>query len=120
MNSREKIVQHLTQQKAQSKVPGGDYCAYRGVGGLMCAVGCLIPDELYIIGIENLPVVSLDEFRLPKDISTDELTWWQAYHDREIIFGDLLAYHLWIEGDESQSPTVMAKRMEKQYGKLLA
>lgn len=42
-----KIRNHLTKQNAQSKFPGNANCAYRGAEGRMCAVGCLITDEVY-------------------------------------------------------------------------
>lgn len=43
---------HLLSQQAKSVLPAPPgvttpTCAYRGVNGLRCAVGCLIPDELY-------------------------------------------------------------------------
>ena len=31
-----------------------DMCAYRGAGGLRCAVGCLIKDEAYHKGLEGI------------------------------------------------------------------
>lgn len=33
-------------------------CAYRGVGGLKCAIGCLIPDERYDPTLEGFSVYS--------------------------------------------------------------
>ncbi len=43
------VVTHLRKQNAKSSVaePHGDVCVYRSPDGLMCAAGCLIPDELY-------------------------------------------------------------------------
>jgi hypothetical protein len=60
----DKVADHLLTQNAKSKkVIGGDDldfpkeftsgCAYRGEKGRMCAVGCLIPDELYDPQMEN-------------------------------------------------------------------
>lgn len=56
----DKVAKHLLTQMEQSKswiaakvhaeTPA---CAYRGNGGLMCAVGCLIPDEIYREGMEG-------------------------------------------------------------------
>ena len=40
-----KVCAHLAKQGRRSEDKGR--CLYRGPGGLMCAVGCLIPDELY-------------------------------------------------------------------------
>lgn len=42
----DRVVSHLLTQKKPSYSAGGG-CAYRGADGLMCAVGCLIPDNLY-------------------------------------------------------------------------
>lgn len=43
---------HLAKQRGQSKRPNG-ICGYRGDGGGQCAVGCLIPDEIYDKEIEG-------------------------------------------------------------------
>lgn len=41
----EYVIKHLQDQGVQSmKI---DVCAYRGINGRACAVGCLIPDEYY-------------------------------------------------------------------------
>lgn len=45
---------HLAKQRGQSMVNRlGGVCAYRGVSGRRCAVGCLIPDEIYDRDIEG-------------------------------------------------------------------
>lgn len=54
----DKVSAHLLQQKSQSRNREG--CAYRGAGGRMCAVGCLIPDELYKRSFEGKSVNSDD------------------------------------------------------------
>ena len=48
----DKVAVHLLTQQERSETCGG--CAYRGERGLMCAVGCLIPDELYDSSMESL------------------------------------------------------------------
>jgi hypothetical protein len=43
---------------------GGDWpnnCAYRGVDGAKCAIGCIIPDELYHPGIDSLSILGLSD-----------------------------------------------------------
>jgi hypothetical protein len=40
------VTAHLLTQKECSKNANGN-CAYRGLNGLKCAAGCLIPDECY-------------------------------------------------------------------------
>ncbi len=49
MNTQEifdKVVRHLASMQEPS-VNALEVCAYRGKGGAMCAVGCLISDEVY-------------------------------------------------------------------------
>ena len=48
----EKVKAHLLSQNAKSLTEDG-MCAYRGVGGLKCAVGCLISDDVYQPEMEN-------------------------------------------------------------------
>ena len=44
----------LTQGEISSRT--GVNCAYRGENGMSCAVGCLIPDELYLEAMEGAEV----------------------------------------------------------------
>lgn len=50
---------HLLTQKRKSarRNPTGWSCLYRGPAGLKCAVGCLIPDELYDEDFEHTSAV---------------------------------------------------------------
>lgn len=41
------VAAHLLAQGEKSLSGDGEVCAYRGAGGLRCAVGCLIPDDRY-------------------------------------------------------------------------
>ncbi len=44
----DKVSKHLLTQNQKSMHPTkATACAYRGAGGLKCAIGCLIPDELF-------------------------------------------------------------------------
>lgn len=56
----ETIVRHLFAQgeKSTKVINGKERCAYRGSNGLMCAVGCVIPDDLYVadFDIHNMAV----------------------------------------------------------------
>lgn len=70
MNRQEifdKVAAHLLTQKAKSlKVSRndgitGEECRYRGMRGMKCAVGCLIPDELYNPDMEGKRVGALLE-----------------------------------------------------------
>lgn len=67
MNSQEifdKVVLHLLEQGERCSTmdeDGKETCLYRGPEGMRCAVGCLIPDDLYDPGIEKKRVSSLPE-----------------------------------------------------------
>ena len=52
------VLAHLRKQGDASLNASGK-CAYRGEGGTACAVGCLIPDELYDPRIESWRVESI-------------------------------------------------------------
>jgi|ERR1043166_3582484 hypothetical protein len=49
----DKVARHLLTQKERSMCLNNTNCAYRGVDGLKCAVGALIPDELYTPDLEG-------------------------------------------------------------------
>lgn len=56
MNSQQmfdKVAKHLLTQNAKSRA------LYRGRGGMMCAIGCLIPDDLYSPKMEGIWVERL-------------------------------------------------------------
>lgn len=48
-----KVRKHLLSQNAKAMLPNKDTCAYRAPDGKMCAVGCLIPDEMYYPELEG-------------------------------------------------------------------
>ena len=59
----------LVHIRAQEYKPArGPYatCCYRAPDGKKCAVGCLIPDELYTPDFENVPAAEVHE-ELRKD-----------------------------------------------------
>ena len=83
----QRIAEHLA---AQRKVAVTDNrCAYQGAGGTMCAVGCLIPDELYESRMEGkaadevlgeCPEI-LDAIGIDSHLAVDVLGRFQRYHD---------------------------------------
>lgn len=81
-----KVEKHLlTQNKQASRtIPGTEIteCRYRTEDGLKCALGCLIPDELYRDCIEGIPVgdLNLHEIGLA-GIDVTLLTRLQDIHD---------------------------------------
>lgn len=58
------VLGHLRKQ-GKASVNDMDLCQYRGPGGASCAVGCLIPDELYDPLIEGVVSVQIMEGHLP-------------------------------------------------------
>lgn len=79
------VLAHLRKQAKASLNTRGK-CAYRGEGGTACAVGCLIPDELYDPRIENWGVGSILNLRT-NGVGIDET---EAY--REVL--SRIASHL--------------------------
>ena len=78
MNQQEafdKAAAHLLAQGKKSFQPGDDYlCAYRGVDGLKCAIGALIPDDQYT-GLEQMNVtVLLQRKDCPAILKSGDLT----------------------------------------------
>jgi len=68
-------------------------CAYRGKDGKKCAVGVIIPDDVYDVEMEGKPVYDLlekgvDWDWLPKrdgvTVSPKDLHWVQAAHDEQV------------------------------------
>lgn len=58
------VTRHLLTQKKRSvlrgrECSGADVCAYRDQDGLMCAIGSIVPDNLYKEEFENSTVSSL-------------------------------------------------------------
>lgn len=68
-----KVVQHLRQQGKPAK--RGAQCAYRGDGGTMCAVGCLIPDEHYNSSFEGMSIKYKPIILLLQDLYPTIDTW---------------------------------------------
>lgn len=58
----QKVKNHLLTQQQYSQDHNGN-CSYRGINGLSCAIGCLIPDDLYTYEMENKTFKEIyDEF----------------------------------------------------------
>ena len=93
------VVNHLAAQGTQS-MSGGDPdtnreagCAYRGDNGTKCAVGCLIPDDMYNPKMENATVVSLAQRKeLPAELyeHVDMLSDLQYAHDWSTSAAELI------------------------------
>lgn len=119
MNSRDKVEQHLIQQKGRSVDSDNSACMYRGADGRMCAAGCLIPDELYHPALERRAISLLvadgkmDIF--PTDITAAELKKWQGYHDGAVNlegnFDIYWCYRDWISGDENHHPSLFKEAL---------
>ena len=62
----DKVRNHMLKQGRRSVISDNSRsCAYRGSGGMMCAVGCLIPDEKYSPDIEGMSAEKLKEGLFP-------------------------------------------------------
>lgn len=64
MNRQEvfdKVTSHLLTQNKPSEDEDKENCLYRSSEGLKCAIGCLIPDELYTPKLEGITVDHLPE-----------------------------------------------------------
>lgn len=49
----QQMADHLAKQRRKAISPLDESCSYRGEDNTMCAVGCLIPDELYFADYEG-------------------------------------------------------------------
>ena len=66
------VARHLLLQKGRAYDEGA--CQYRDKQGRKCAIGCLIPDEMYLPDMEGMGVLSLlDHFSQVKDLFDDTL-----------------------------------------------
>ncbi len=100
MNTQEifnKVVWHLASMQEPS-VNALEFCAYRGEGGAMCAVGCLITDTVYAkygkdIEGETIPcprVQQAVEDSLGRALGEDEIRMLrslQTLHDQDCNWG---------------------------------
>lgn len=66
----DKVCKHLVTQNKKATRPGRRMCNYR-YGDLKCAVGCLIPDEVYKPSMEG-PLTRL--------LSYEELKWMEPHY----------------------------------------
>jgi hypothetical protein len=83
-----KTVAHLRKQNARATFDGS--CVYRSADGLMCAIGCHIPDDLYSQSMEGKLVISLLDFHadvedLFKNVDQGLMTAMQDLHDNRNI-----------------------------------
>lgn len=86
------VATHLLKQGEAATSHGR--CRYRTESGLMCAVGCLIPDEKYTPKIEGRAVRDIPHM-LPFYTTFDDLTLLgqlQAAHDLELIDSGIEAW----------------------------
>lgn len=100
-----KVATHLSVQRARATDSEGS-CKYRGENGTMCAIGVLIPDDLYMpsaeMGVASLingnygsPVWVVEHLlalapTTPKDALKHLFTELQRYHDGNRLYGKLL------------------------------
>lgn len=72
MRSKQEIFDYVVNHLYTQGKPAKDFignCVYRNKQGLMCAVGCLIPDDVYVKEMEGESVGTISEiFDLPAEI----------------------------------------------------
>jgi hypothetical protein len=88
------VVKHLVKQNWQRSESSDGNCAYRGRDGLMCAVGCLIPDEKYRTSWDyggGIGVLTLmgDYPDLFPNVDHDLLNKLQKFHDSEMFVNNI-------------------------------
>jgi len=83
-----KIKTHLLKQNKKALIGIGIGCAYRSSNGLKCAIGCLIPDDVYDPKMEGDLDELLDKFPemrevfgIQKDDDLEFLLDAQSVHD---------------------------------------
>ena len=88
------VATHLLKQGRRAVNPDIPHmCHYRGANGTACAVGVLIPDEVYDPMMEGRTVVKLvndSTFEIPKWMAKNAtlLAWLQNVHDTEVHWRD--------------------------------
>ena len=73
------MVLHLRQQGCKS-MDDDNECTFRS-GSYSCAIGCLIPDDIYDTGMEGSPFGTLDYFQGLSDSDWRMLNAVQRVHD---------------------------------------
>lgn len=85
----DRVCEHLAKQKMPAISANGNCCYRDPRNGLMCAIGCLIPDEIYQPswdqhqGVEVLQLLDEESVRnLFRDVSHAMLSSLQIAHDK--------------------------------------
>lgn len=78
------VSKHLLNQRKRS-VDGYGSCSYRGIDGMKCAAGILIPDDQYDIEFERKPWISLVSLRMVEDKFRQEIFTLQCLHDANLV-----------------------------------
>jgi hypothetical protein len=61
----DRVKAHLLAQGKKAANGPGEGCQYRTRGGLKCAVGCLIPDDVYDPTFEGVTMRNLSQYARP-------------------------------------------------------
>ena len=86
------VATHLLTQKCVARTGSDNNCAYRGSNNTKCAIGVLIPDDIYRPEMEGRGVIKLMECydevsQLFKHITYDLLRQLQWIHDDGVVGG---------------------------------
>lgn len=93
----DKVKEHLLTQNAQSLGAvnefGDPVCQYRSDDGKMCAVGCLIPDNLYRIELEGRNVTDDTILAVLNDAGILSEKDIYRYSQKNMMLSDLQVLH---------------------------
>jgi hypothetical protein len=84
------VTSFLLKQGEQSRGLGGA-CTYRGLNGLMCAAGCVIPDEFYRPAMEGDDIVAV--FADYRHRQGKQRPFWKALAKHEGLLVELQEVH---------------------------
>ncbi len=111
-----KVKRHLLKQGKKSK--RGGTCQYRGPGGTMCAIGCLIKDSAYSKEMEGATINAaavlnngwvqhhlwIDNSKIAEALNKSKIP---AFHEMLTLLNDLQEVH------DSNDARLWAKKLEE-------
>jgi alpha-L-fucosidase len=105
MNAQEmfdRVAHHLAVQQVPSMMKKGnnEFCAYRGTNGTKCAIGALIPDDVYDPHIEGKRVTALVDGAHPGEMRPIDKFLIDTFQHRSSDLSQL-AYELQVAHDKA-------------------
>ena len=107
------VVDHMQKQGKQSLFEGGDTCAYRGDGGTMCAVGCLMTDDEYDPSWENKGItVLVEQNMLNPDLKKRIEPNLQMLSDLQLLHDNYLSYE---DGELTEDTKIRINNLREKW-----